>query len=590
MDLEHATASDLPLEFGHYTLLSILGEGGMARVFEAELHRSEGFRKRVALKIIKQDVAEQDELLRESLFNEARLGALLHHTNLVDTYDFGELDGRPFIAMELVRGTSLDRLLKATGALPPGVVIDVGVQLCAGLHRVHTLEDTDTADHLVHRDLKPSNVFIARDGTVKIGDFGIAKANRGQADLTGTGLTRGTPAYMSPEQLMARKLDPRSDLFALGAILFELATGERFMPRSFRVEQVLANLLRVDEYTAEIDALGRVDAAVAGLGPLVGGLLRGDREQRTASAREVRSALRRLAREHPESELEVLVGDEDAAPPASIATTALPTPAAKPVPPTEGLAASTEVLPEAGPSQARSAEQGTELLPSGGDPHILPGDTDTGVLHSGQGRRVPPSERPQPGRSVEEEPPSAPARRWKWAVAATAVVGLIGLAWFASRPGDPVEYSDATVANFARAVAEGLEPFQYRIVGCGEDWEPSRLCEFDPRQEPSADLGFLRLEVLQDYRDHYPHPPVVSVVLLEEGRPRQILRRLETEGDELVYAATEADGSWQEVWLDVDEFLAEVWIEPGDERGLRIDDPVVRRTQSLRVSGPDFLD
>jgi hypothetical protein len=124
---ELLTESDLPVPLGRYLLRSILGEGGMARVFRAELSGPSGFRKEVALKVVFATVASRDAVLRAALVDEARLGGLLHHPNIVDTYDFGVEDGQPWIAMELVEGVVLSDLLARVGAPPPGVALEIAV-------------------------------------------------------------------------------------------------------------------------------------------------------------------------------------------------------------------------------------------------------------------------------------------------------------------------------------------------------------------------------------------------------------------------------------------------------------------------------
>jgi serine/threonine protein kinase len=290
---------DLPVEFGRYTLLNILGEGGMARVFRAELRGPSGFRKRAAVKIIHATVAKRSEKLRRSLINEARLGGLLNHPNIVDTYEFGEEQGLPYIAMELVRGVGLDVMLELVRPIPAAQAIEIAIQICAGLDHAHSLEDDDgTPIHIVHRDLKPSNVLLSRDGLVKVMDFGIAKAATNAYNTTQTGMTKGTPAYMSPEQAEGLPLDGRSDLFAFGALLYEMVTGERLF-RGENMVQVLMAVLRVDQLLAEEARWEWLDATVPGLRAVVTRCLHKDRELRFADCPELEIELKKLARELP---------------------------------------------------------------------------------------------------------------------------------------------------------------------------------------------------------------------------------------------------------------------------------------------------
>ena len=284
---------DLPADFGRYRLLGLLGEGGMARVFRAEVQGTGGFRKAVALKVIHGHLARSNQRLHAALKNEARLGALLQHPNIVDTYDYGEVDGQPYIAMELVKGMPLDRLLHDVVRPPARVVIEIAAQICAGLAHAHDAEDGGEPAHLVHRDLKPSNVIISRDGAVKVMDFGIAKAATSVGVTTDTGLAKGTPAYMSPEQVAAQALDRRSDIFALGALLYELASGKRL----FQGDSLLAltmRIVRVEEILHEDDHLAEVERQIPGLGPIIERCLRKDRDERYDDATEVEAALRAL--------------------------------------------------------------------------------------------------------------------------------------------------------------------------------------------------------------------------------------------------------------------------------------------------------
>ncbi len=173
--LEALTPADMPLRFGRYRLTGILGSGGMARVFKAELEGSAGFRKAVALKVIHRSVLQADDKLVRALLNEARLGGLLHHQNIVETYDVGQVKGRHFIALEFVDGITLNRYLEQVGPPPLSACLELGAQMAQGLSAAHKARIEGRPAKLVHRDLKPSNVMLNREGIVKVLDFGIAK-------------------------------------------------------------------------------------------------------------------------------------------------------------------------------------------------------------------------------------------------------------------------------------------------------------------------------------------------------------------------------------------------------------------------------
>ncbi len=212
---------------GRYEVVTPLGTGGMAQVLVARARGPEGLGRLVALKRILPHLAT-DPIIVQQFLDEARIGLRLSHPNLVTVFDIGEAQGAYYIAMELVRGVDLDRLLKVMKApLPPAMAVAVVTQGLLGLHAAHTLRGEDGAPLLlVHRDMSPHNLMLGFDGRVKVLDFGVAKA-RAQRTVTLPGIVKGKPLYMSPEQARGERLDARSDLFALGLILYEAITGKR---------------------------------------------------------------------------------------------------------------------------------------------------------------------------------------------------------------------------------------------------------------------------------------------------------------------------------------------------------------------------
>ena len=212
---------------GKYRVVRFLAAGGMGVVYEA-LHTV--VRRRFAVKFLRPDLAEKRESLAR-FQREAEAAGALESENLTAAVDFGiSVDGSPFIVMEYLSGESVESLLAREGRVPLGRAADLVVQACRGIQAAH-------ASGIVHRDLKPQNLFVCRrvDGTdlLKVLDFGIAKLEaadqKGAATLTGTVL--GTPAYMSPEQARGEKsVDQRADVYALGAILYELVSGKKPHP------------------------------------------------------------------------------------------------------------------------------------------------------------------------------------------------------------------------------------------------------------------------------------------------------------------------------------------------------------------------
>jgi serine/threonine protein kinase/Tfp pilus assembly protein PilF len=211
-------------QLGHYRVLEELGHGGMGDVYVAEDTKLD---RRVALKVLRPDVAASPDR-RARFQREARAAAALNHPNVVHLYSVEESDGELFITMELVPGKSLRDVLRDGNSLPLPTTISFASQLAEGLACAH-------AAGILHRDLKPGNVMVTDDGRVKILDFGLAKILAPAAawgdvrTMTGEqsteGVTFGTAGYMSPEQALGKPLDPRTDLFALGVVLFEMATG-----------------------------------------------------------------------------------------------------------------------------------------------------------------------------------------------------------------------------------------------------------------------------------------------------------------------------------------------------------------------------
>ena len=198
---------------GRYAVEKTLGGGGMAIVY---LAHDEELDRPVAVKVLADNLADDPEL-RARFVREARVAARLSHPNVVRVYDAGEEDGLPFIVMECVDGDSLAETVRGEGRLDPDRVAELGLQACAGLEHAHRAG-------LVHRDVKPANLLVTREGTLKIADFGIAHAVEGTR-LTAAGTVLGTAAYLSPEQALGEPVTAASDLYSLGACLYELLAG-----------------------------------------------------------------------------------------------------------------------------------------------------------------------------------------------------------------------------------------------------------------------------------------------------------------------------------------------------------------------------
>jgi serine/threonine protein kinase len=298
MRLDLVGERDLPVTVGRYTLLGLLGEGGMARVFRASMEGALGFKKPAAVKVVLPAAGEKGAALRLQLVQEARLGGLLNHPNVVQTFDCGELEGFPYIAMELVDGVGLNDLVEANGGLPAGAVVDIALQVARGLHHAHTASHDGEPLQIIHRDVKPSNILLRQDGVVKVMDFGIAKVAMSDALSTATGLTKGTPSYMSPEQIGAEALDPRSDLFALGAVMHYMLTGRTLFVGGSLTE-VMMRIIQVDTWVQEQGVGRQADEAMVGLGAVIVRLLQRQKDARYPDAALLITDLERLQKSQP---------------------------------------------------------------------------------------------------------------------------------------------------------------------------------------------------------------------------------------------------------------------------------------------------
>lgn len=297
-DSQNPLEEGLPRHFGRYRLLSLLGQGGMAAVYLAELSGPDGFSRKLALKRVHVHLGARSSF-RQLFLREARLGGLLHHPNIIQTLDYGLVEGQPYLALELVEGVSLEAVLtfhRTQGEpIPDGALLSLGIQLCRGLAYAHTLTDEQGQPlQLVHRDIKPSNVLLSRFGEARLADFGIARADIGLDITQESGVIKGTTLYMSPEQALGEaSLDHRSDLFSLGLLLFELYTLQPF----HEATSPLVGLQRAQNPDVEARLLRLPPGPLTeGLREVLRALLARAPEERTPSAQVLAQQLQRLER------------------------------------------------------------------------------------------------------------------------------------------------------------------------------------------------------------------------------------------------------------------------------------------------------
>jgi serine/threonine-protein kinase len=270
-----------------YRLTRPIGQGGMGVVYGGETVDT---RQPVALKLLRPELHAEDDVVRRFL-EEGLVAQRIVHPNVLRVFEAGRAeDGTPFLAMELLDGSSLQAFMRASGRIPPAQAVPIVLGILAGLGAAHAMG-------VVHRDLKPDNVILARDrsGAIvpKLVDFGIAKvmdAAGGMGNQTRTGVLLGTPAYMSPEQIRnAKDVDLRTDLWAVGVMFYEMVTGRPAFPAPTEFARLAAVL------GTHPDPLVSVDPALAPFAPFVERALRKDRNHRFQSADEMAHALAQAA-------------------------------------------------------------------------------------------------------------------------------------------------------------------------------------------------------------------------------------------------------------------------------------------------------
>ena len=267
-------------EVGRYQVLEKLGEGAMATVYKAF---DPSINRELVIKFLHANLCTTEEY-RSRFLREAKAAGMLSHPNIVTIFDVGEIEGRPYIAMELLNGGPLDELVPKGTELPLRDVLTLGIQIANALDYAHS-------KGIFHRDVKPANIIRLADGkTVKLVDFGIAHVAAGDSmDATTAGTIMGTPHYMSPEQARGGTIDARSDLWAVGVMLYQLLTGKR----PFNADSIATLLLRITQEAPK--PVGELRADIpASLRRVIARTLNKQPEKRFQSGRELAEALTRV--------------------------------------------------------------------------------------------------------------------------------------------------------------------------------------------------------------------------------------------------------------------------------------------------------
>ena len=275
---------------GKYEIIEELGRGAMGLVYKAYDSVLDRY---VAVKTVLPTM-EVDRQVIERFYREAQLAAKLRHRNIVTIYDFGEHDQHPYLVMEFVYGTDLQRIIERRLEFPLEKRINIALQICDGLGFAHS-------QGVIHRDIKPSNIRLHDDGKIQIMDFGVARPSG--STLTGTGQVVGAPAYMSPEQILGKQIDTRSDIFSLGIVLYEFFTYERPFPGE-SIHTIIYNIVNTEPRQISSRSLD----LPAGLGTILLKALCKDPDQRYQKVEELAADLKTLSVPTGEETTSIIVG------------------------------------------------------------------------------------------------------------------------------------------------------------------------------------------------------------------------------------------------------------------------------------------
>ena len=440
----------------HYRITAKLGEGGMGEVYLAEDTELD---RKVALKLLPQEMAEDPERL-ERFKREAKAVAALNHPNIVTIHSIEEADGHRFLTMEHVEGDSLDKVI-TPGGLPLARLFDIAVPVAEALAVAHE-------GGIVHRDLKPANVMVTPDGRVKVLDFGLAKVATQaappsedaatEAALTGEGTVMGTAPYMSPEQLQGQAVDHRTDIFSIGILLYEMATGTR----PFQGDSGIALASSILKDTPSTVTETRADLP-RHLGRIVHHCLEKEPRRRFQSALDVRNELDSL-QEEIESGASSVVS----------APMAASSPPAAPVSSDQVVSA-----PPASSGPVAYAAPPTPGPPATAPP--APATTDTS----------------QPSAVTSGPVPAAPANRTGlWIGLTAALVVVAGVAWWMGRTSEPAAPGPGADSSAATGTTQNSTPVAGPTAGAGPSVAVLPFTDMSPEGDQEYFTNGLTVELI----------------------------------------------------------------------------------------------
>src|SRR6185503_4643801 len=395
-----------PTRIGKYTIQGLIGQGAMGQVFRA---LDPVLNRHVAIKMMAAEVSA-DPQLSQRFLREAQSAAQLNHPNIVTLHDFGDDNGQLFMAMELLEGQDLSKIIRQGALASLEDKLALMEQCCDGLAFAHAMQ-------LVHRDLKPANIHVHTSGRVKIMDFGLARVSG--SDMTRAGTIMGSPNYMSPEQVRGERADSRSDVFAMGAVFYEVLSGRR----AFEAEAVHAILYKVanSEPPSLLELCPDLPPILA---ELVEKAMRKDPAQRFGDAVEMRGALD-ICRRVLEGSLDADSGLASLREASTIVQESAPSPLETLVE-SETLSSTADTRPAIGRRSATGSMRAVKLAQPGSGPALKPPGT---VAAAPRARASAPA--------VASTPPSAPSRAGLYAVLGLGVVILAAVAFVALRPSPP---------------------------------------------------------------------------------------------------------------------------------------------------------